>query len=177
MPFTTRNTPCLWFDGEAERAANCYVSILPNSSVLNVHPLPSGPAEGNAFAEFDLNGYRFTALDGGPMYKLTPAVPFVVSFVVSCESQEEIDHYWHGLLDGCGTPQQYGWLTDRFGLSWQIVPAELGELMERAVGDGQDRPGAAAGGGISGLGLRRPSGRKVLQSAAARFMGSLVRLR
>ena len=74
-------------------------------------------------------GLRFTALDGGPMYKLTPAV----SFVVSCESQEEIDHYWYGLSEG-GEEQQCGWLTDRFGLTWQVVPAELGELMARAAG-------------------------------------------
>ncbi len=89
----------------------------------------AGPAEGASLVEFELDGSRFTALDGGPMYKLTPAV----SFVVSCESQEEIDHYWYGLSEG-GEEQQCGWVTDRFGLTWQVVPAELGELMAREAG-------------------------------------------
>ena len=129
MAITNKVTPFLWFDGQAEAAARHYVSLFPNSRLLGVNPLPSGPGEGAALVELELEGLRFTALDGGPMYQLTPAV----SFVVSCESQEEIDHYWGGLLEG-GSEQQCGWLVDRFGLSWQIVPAELGELMERAAG-------------------------------------------
>ncbi len=128
MPITNKITPFLWFDGQAEAAARHYVSLFPNSRLLSVNPLPSGPGEGTALAEFHLEGLKFTALDGGPMYQLTPAV----SFVVSCESQEEIDHYWYGLLEGGGTEQQCGWLVDQFGLSWQIVPAELPELLERA---------------------------------------------
>ena len=128
MPITNKITPFLWFDGQAEAAARHYVSLFPNSSLLGVHHLASGPGEGAALVEFELEGLKFTALDGGPMYKLTPAV----SFVVSCESQDEIDHYWEGLLVGGGEAQQCGWLVDRFGLSWQIVPAELPQLMARA---------------------------------------------
>lgn len=129
MPITNRITPFLWYDGDAEKASRLYVSLFPNSRILSVQPLPGGPAEGAALVEFELEGLRFTALDGGPMYKLTPAV----SFVIKCESQEEIDHYWDGLSEG-GEQQQCGWLQDRFGLSWQVVPTELGELMERAPG-------------------------------------------
>ena len=128
MPITNKITPFLWFDGQAEAAARHYVSLFPNSSLLGVHHLASGSGEGAALVEFELEGLKFTALDGGPMYKLTPAV----SFVVSCESQDEIDHYWEGLLVGGSEEQQCGWLVDRFGLSWQIVPAELPQLMERA---------------------------------------------
>ena len=128
MPITNRVTPFLWYDGDAERAARLYVSLFPNSRVLAVNPLESGPAEGASLVEFELDGLKFTALDGGPMYRFSPAV----SFVISCESQEEIDHYWDGLLEGGGEAQQCGWLKDAFGLSWQIVPAELPQLMERA---------------------------------------------
>ena len=129
MAITNKVTPFLWFDGQAEAAARHYVSLFPNSKLLGVHPLGAGPAEGAALVEFELEGLRFTALDGGPTYELTPAV----SFVVSCESQEEIDHYWVGLSEG-GEEQQCGWVTDRFGLTWQVAPAELGELMARAAG-------------------------------------------
>ena len=134
MPITNKVTPFLWFDGQAEAAARHYVTLFPNSALLSVNHLPSGPGESAAIVEFELEGLRFTALDGGPMYKLTPAV----SFVVSCESQNEIDHYWDGLLDGGGEAQNCGWLVDRFGLSWQIVPAELPELIERAPGPVMD---------------------------------------
>ena len=86
MPIANKITPFLWFDGQAEAAARHYVSLFPDSKLLGVNPLPSGPGEGAALVEFELEGLKFTALDGGPMYKLTPAV----SFVVSCETQEEI---------------------------------------------------------------------------------------
>ena len=128
MLIASRITPFLWFDSRAESAARLYVSLFPNSRILGVHPLPSGPAEGAALVKFELDGLRFTALDGGPMYKITPAI----SFTISCETQEEIDHYWNGLLEGGGKEEQCGWLEDPFGLSWQVMPAELGELMERA---------------------------------------------
>ena len=134
VPITNKITPFLWFDGQAEAAARHYVSLFPDSRLLSVYPLPSGPAEGAVLVEFELEGLRFTALDGGPMYQLTPAV----SFYVACESQEEIDHYWDGLLKDGGTAQECGWLVDAFGLSWQIVPAELPELMERAPGPVMD---------------------------------------
>ena len=134
MPITNRITPFLWYDGDAEKAARLYVSLFPNSKVLSVSPLCSGPAEAAALVEFELDGQRFTALDGGPMYQFSPAV----SFAVACDSQEEIDHYWDGLLEGGGVEEQCGWLRDRFGLSWQIVPAELPELLERAPGSVMD---------------------------------------
>ena len=130
MPITNKVTSFLWFDGQAEEAARRYVSLFPNLKLLSVQPLSSGPAEGAALVVFELEGLQFTALDGGPMYKLTPAIPFVVS----CDSKDEIGHYWHGLLDGGGRAEQCGWLADQFGLSWQIVPTELPELMERAPG-------------------------------------------
>ena len=130
MPISSKITPFLWYDGDAEKAARLYVSLFPNSKILSVNPLDSGPAEGAALVEFELDGMRFTALDGGPMHKFSPAV----SFVVSCESQDEIDRYWDGLLADGGETEQCGWLRDRFGLSWQVVPAELGELLEKAPG-------------------------------------------
>ena len=130
MPTANLITPFLCYDGDAERAATLYVSLFPDSRVLSVKSLAPGPAGGAALVEFDLDGQRFTALDGGPTFQFSPAV----SFVVSCESQEEIDHYWDGLLEGGGVEEQCGWLRDRFGLSWQIVPEELSDLMERAPG-------------------------------------------
>ncbi len=120
-------TPYLWFDNCAEAAVNLYVSLFPNSRILNVERIPSGPGEEGAIVEFELDGQRMTAFDGGPMFQFSPAV----SFVVSCETQEEIDHYWYGLSEG-GEQQQCGWLTDPYGLSWQIVPSELSELTKSA---------------------------------------------
>ncbi len=120
-------TPSLWFDHHAEAAATFYVSLFPNSRVLSVVKIPSGPGEDGAIVEFELDGQHLSAVDGGPMFQFTEAV----SFVVSCETQEEIDHYWYGLSEG-GEEQQCGWLKDRFGLSWQIVPAELSELTQAA---------------------------------------------
>ena len=127
MAITQKIIPSLWFDNQAEEAVNLYVSLFPNSRIHNLKRIPSGPAEEGAIVDFELDGCRFNAFDGGPMFQFSHAT----SFVVSCETQEEIDHYWNGLLDG-GEAEQCGWLRDRFGLSWQIVPAELGDLMERA---------------------------------------------
>ena len=126
-------TPYLWYDDQAEAAVDLYVSLFPNSRVVGVERIPSGPGEDGAIVEFELDGQRMIAFDGGPMFKFTEAV----SFVVSCESQEEIDHYWYGLSEG-GEEQQCGWLKDPFGLSWQIVPAQLSELMEAAPGPVMD---------------------------------------
>ena len=125
MSATPKVHPFLWFDGQAEEAARFYVSVFPDSRMLKVERVSSSPGEGAAVVEFEIGGQRFGAVDGGPMYKLTPAI----SFVVSCDSQEEIDHYWDRLSEG-GTQSQCGWLEDRFGVSWQVVPAALGELME-----------------------------------------------
>jgi len=116
-------TPMLWFDGGAEEAAHHYVSIFPDASIGTVSRQPDGSA---LVVEFTLGGHRFTALNGGPQYNFTPAV----SFVIDCETQEEVDHYWDALTDG-GPPeaQQCGWLVDRFGVSWQVVPRQLGEYL------------------------------------------------
>ena len=127
MPVISRIHPCLWFDGQSEAAANFYVSIFPNSRVVHVERISAGPAEGDAIVEFELDGQRFRAVDGGPMYSFTPAV----SFVVECETQDEIDDYWERLTEG-GRTQPCGWLADRFGLSWQVIPAGLGEIMAPA---------------------------------------------
>ena len=114
-------TPFLWFDGQAQEAADLYVSLFPNSRIVSSAPLETGPAEGAALVSFILAGQEFTALDGGAMFQFSPAI----SFVVNCESQEEIDHFWRGLSEG-GVKEQCGWLRDRFGVSWQIVPTQLG---------------------------------------------------
>lgn len=121
--FAHKITPMLWFDGRAEEAARLYVSIFPDSSIGAISRRPDGTP---LVVEFTLAGHRFTALDGGPEYAFTPAV----SFVVDCETQEEVDHYWDRLGDG-GDPatRQCGWLTDRFGVSWQVVPRQLAEYM------------------------------------------------
>jgi predicted 3-demethylubiquinone-9 3-methyltransferase (glyoxalase superfamily) len=126
-------TPFLWFDGQAEAAGKFYVSIFPNSRILGVTRYGEtgrdqhGQAPGTVMTvDFELDGQRFTALNGGPHFHFTPAV----SFVVHCETQAEVDHYWDRLGEG-GAPeaQQCGWLTDRYGLSWQIVPERLLELL------------------------------------------------
>jgi len=118
-------TPFLWFDGQAQEAAELYVSLFPDSRIVSSSPLAAGPAEGAAIVSFVLAGQEFTALDGGPMFQFSPAI----SFVVNCETQEEMDHFWEGLSNG-GQKEQCGWLRDRFGVSWQIVPVQLGALME-----------------------------------------------
>ena len=125
MSATPKVHPFLWFDGRAEEAARFYVSVFPDSKMMKVERVSSGPGEGAAVVEFEIGGQRFGAVDGGPMYKLTPAI----SFVVSCDSQDEIDYFWDRLSEG-GTQGQCGWLEDKFGVSWQVVPAMLDELME-----------------------------------------------
>lgn len=127
MASVSRIHPCLWFDGRAEAAARFYASVFPNSRTVRVEKISTGPAGGGAVVDFELDGQRFGAVDGGPMYRFTPAV----SFVVECETQDEIDYYWARLSDG-GQTQPCGWLVDRFGLSWQVIPAGLGEIMRPA---------------------------------------------
>jgi len=107
--------PCLWFDGKAHEAAEYYCSVFPNSKILSLNPM---------VAIFELNGTKFMGLNGGPEFKFTEAV----SFVVNCETQEEIDMYWSKLTMG-GQEGKCGWLVDKFGVSWQIVPSILGKLM------------------------------------------------
>ena len=120
-------TPFLWFDDNAEEAVNFYTSIFKDSKIENFSRYGDegpGPAGSVMMANFNLNGQDFMALNGGPVFKFTEAI----SFFVSCETQEEVDHYWDKLSEG-GEVQQCGWLKDKFGLSWQIVPTALGELM------------------------------------------------
>lgn len=127
---SSRITPFLWFDNNAEEAVAFYLSIFPNSRRLselrNTGDAP-GPKGGILTLSFELDGLRFTALNGGPAYKFTEAV----SFMVRCETQQEIDHYWSRLTDG-GAEVACGWLKDKFGLCWQIVPARLGELLKNS---------------------------------------------
>ena len=120
-------TPFLWFDSQAEDAANFYVSVFKNSKVKAVSRYGDagpGPKGSVMTVAFELNGQDFTALNAGPQFKFSPAI----SFVVNCETQEEVDHYWEKLSAG-GRTDQCGWLTDKFGLSWQVVPTILGKLM------------------------------------------------
>ncbi len=121
-------TPFLWFDGNAEAAMEFYTSIFKTFKVGKVRRYPKGtpgPAGTVMSAEFSLFGQDFVAFNGGPMFKFTPAI----SFSVDCETQAEVDHYWKKLSKG-GKPNRCGWLTDQFGLSWQIVPSVLGKLMQ-----------------------------------------------
>ncbi|MDB5344658.1 MAG: 3-demethylubiquinone-9 3-methyltransferase [Schlesneria sp.] len=120
-------TPFLWFDSNAEEAANFYVSIFKNSRILRASRYTEtgpGPAGSVMTIEFELDGVPFIALNGGPHFKFTEAI----SLSVDCETQDEIDHFWEKLTEG-GKPVQCGWLKDKFGLSWQIVPSNMGELM------------------------------------------------
>ncbi len=123
-----RITPFLWFDGNAEEAVDFYLTIFKNSRRLDMlrssTDTPSGPKGMVLTISFELDGLRFTALNGGPYHKFSEAV----SFVVRCDTQEEVDYYWEKLTDG-GGEVACGWLKDKFGLSWQIVPARLPELI------------------------------------------------
>ncbi len=112
---TNQIYPCLWFDGKAKAAAEFYCSIFKNSKITSDTAM---------VVNFELDGKKFMGLNGGPMYKFSPAT----SFVVECETQDEIDFYWEKLGEG-GVYSQCGWLDDKFGVSWQIVPAILGKLM------------------------------------------------
>jgi predicted 3-demethylubiquinone-9 3-methyltransferase (glyoxalase superfamily) len=118
--------PFLWFDTEAEAAAEFYTSVFENSRIVTVSRYTEaapGRTGSVMTVEFELDGQRFTALNGGPQYKFTEAV----SFMITCESEAELDHYWERLCDG-GEPGPCGWLKDRFGLSWQVVPDGMIEL-------------------------------------------------
>jgi predicted 3-demethylubiquinone-9 3-methyltransferase (glyoxalase superfamily) len=120
--------PCLWFDDRIEEAVNFYVSLFPNSKILSKSAYDdAGPLEkGKVMVmTFELDGVEFMALNGGPKFRFTEAV----SFLVKCETQEEVDRYWNTLIADGGAESMCGWLKDRFGLSWQIVPNALGTLM------------------------------------------------
>ena len=133
MPSMQKITPCLWFDDQAEEAAKFYTAIFHNSKIVNmtrygeagqeVHGRPAGTVMTVAF---ELDGQAFTALNGGPMFKFNEAI----SFQVSCETQEEVDYYWEKLSEGGDTKaQQCGWLKDKYGVSWQVVPTVLIEML------------------------------------------------
>ncbi|WP_416981071.1 VOC family protein [Streptomyces sp. T028] len=127
-------TTYLWFDGQAEEAARFYVSVFKNSSLGDVlRYTETGPGTPGAVmtVEFTANGQRFVALNGGPEFKFTEAI----SFQVDCADQEEVDHYWNKLLEGGGEPGPCGWLKDRYGVSWQVVPRLLMELVGSAEQD------------------------------------------
>jgi len=123
-------TPCLWFDTEAEDAAGMYTSVFPNSRITSISHYGEGaPRQAGMVmvVAFELDGRPFTALNGGPQYTFSEAV----SFQVMCDDQAQIDHFWDALGDG-GEPGPCGWLRDRFGVSWQIVPRRLTELLSRS---------------------------------------------
>src|SRR5712691_5419501 len=125
-------TPCLWFDSNAEEAVNFYSSIFKNSKIGNIsrygeagYEIHGKPAGTVLTIEFELNGQAFTALNGGPIFRFNEAI----SFHVSCESQKEVDYFWSKLSEG-GQTSRCGWLKDRYGVSWQIVPSVLPKLLK-----------------------------------------------
>jgi predicted 3-demethylubiquinone-9 3-methyltransferase (glyoxalase superfamily) len=140
---TQRISPCLWFDGQAEEAANYYIGIFENSRITlvtryghagqEVHHRPPGSV---MVVAFELDGQAFTALNGGPLFNFNEAI----SLQVHCASQQEIDHYWDKLSAG-GDPaaQQCGWLKDRYGLSWQVVPNDIDDMFKDAESPGAQR--------------------------------------
>ena len=125
---TQKITPFLWFDSNAEEAMNFYVSVFNNSKIATVTRYGDagpGPKGSVLTAAFELEGQKFVALNGGPRFKFTEAI----SFVINCETQEEIDYFWDKLTSDGGQESMCGWLKDKFGLSWQVVPAEIGSLL------------------------------------------------
>jgi len=122
-------SPCLWFDGDAEEAARLYASLFPNSHIDSVDrspaDTPSGPEGTVITVNFTLAGRSYIALNGGPDFKFTEAV----SFSIDCDDQAEVDRYWDALLADGGEPSVCGWLHDRFGLSWQVIPRQLPEML------------------------------------------------
>jgi len=127
-------TPCLWFDSNAEEAVNFYTAIFKNSKIGNIsrygeagYEIHRKPAGTVLTIAFELNGQAFTALNGGPVFKFNEAI----SFQIGCESQAEVDYYWEKLSDGGDKKaQQCGWLKDKYGVSWQIVPTVLGKMLQ-----------------------------------------------
>ncbi|ARO88248.1 VOC family protein [Nitrosospira lacus] len=133
MPNTQKITPCLWFDSQAEEAVKFYTGIFRNSRILNIsrygeagREIHGKPAGSVMTIAFELDGQDFTALNGGPMFKFNEAI----SFQVNCETKEEVDYYWEKLSQGGDEKaQQCGWLKDKYGASWQIVPSVLPKIM------------------------------------------------
>jgi len=128
MQFSQKIAPCLWFDSKAEEAARLYTSIFKNSKILNVKRYPEGgpaPAGQAMIVSFQIEGQEFIALNGGPRFKFTEAI----SLLVNCETQQEVDDLWNRLTAGGGEESMCGWLKDKYGLSWQIIPTALLRLM------------------------------------------------
>lgn len=133
MNIKQRITPCLWFDDQAEQAANFYTSVFPNSRITQIsrygevgHEIHGRPAGSVMVVAFELDGQSFTALNGGPVFRFNEAI----SLQIACDTQEEIDYYWEKLSEGGDEKaQQCGWLKDRYGLSWQVEPAMLSEML------------------------------------------------
>lgn len=120
--------PFLWFNGQAEEAANLYTSIFRNSRITEIQRYgEAGPGETGSVmsVSFELEGQEFIALNGGPVFTFSPAI----SFFVHCETQDEVDALWAKLGEGGGEPRQCGWISDRFGVTWQIVPTALGRML------------------------------------------------
>ena len=120
-------TPFLWFDGRVKEAAEYYTSIFEDSGVISATKLQVGPGAGASIISFELAGQAFTAQDGGPMFQFSPAI----SFVVNCETQGQVDRFWDRLSED-GEQDMCGWVRDKFGVSWQIVPAVLPDLLSDA---------------------------------------------
>jgi len=127
--------PCLWFDDQAEDAARLYTAIFPNSRILSTTTYPEAatelsgkPAGSVQSVEFELDGQRFLGLNGGPLFKFSEAI----SFIIECKDQQEVDHYWERLTDG-GEASNCGWLKDRFGVSWQVVPVRLNQMLREGT--------------------------------------------
>ena len=155
----TAITPCLWFDTEGEKAARFYTSVFPNSKILDVsHYGDAGPREAGTVmtVEFELDGLRFVALNGGPEFTFSEAI----SFQVSCQDQEEVDSFWSKLSDG-GEEGPCGWLKDRFGVSWQVVPTALPELLSSSDPETSQRVMQAM------LGMRKIEIEELERAAAA----------
>lgn len=134
---TQKISTCLWFDSKAEEAANFYVSVFDGSKILNVARYGDGapgPAGQVMTVEFEIEGRKFLALNGGPAFTFNEAI----SFVIDCSSQDEVDRYWSALTEG-GSESQCGWLKDKFGVSWQVVPSVLGQLLGGPDPDGAQR--------------------------------------
>jgi predicted 3-demethylubiquinone-9 3-methyltransferase (glyoxalase superfamily) len=121
-------TTFLWYDTQAEEGANLCVSIFPNSKIVTIARYGNagpGPKGSVVTVAFELDGQKFIALNGGPLFKFTEAI----SLLIECKSQEEVDHYWTRLLESGGQESQCGWLKDKYGLSWQVTPTVLGEML------------------------------------------------
>lgn len=132
-------TPCLWFDGRAQEAAEFYASVFPDARTIDVIDAPAdnpSTREGDVLmVRFEIGGQRFTLLNGGPQFPFTEAV----SFEIECADQAEVDRYWSALTEGGGEPGPCGWLKDRFGVSWQVVPRQLEDYLGGPDPDGRRR--------------------------------------